>query len=400
MLSVLNKNPLIISASAEEMLTKNVLSYATIRNIAPNSIFPNTTLSTYSVILIEYHMLDGSLVSENLQQLILAHCNRYLAGSHIEYRLFSTQEYLICWYNYDQYGMRTLIDSLKQILYNLFYKQCRISTYFSNGVESPEIMLEETEYLIRFLHYYEVWGYWKRYSSNFIRMSEASDAVVDANALLYIYSLLQEHEYAKVIDYLLDKKEDIRLFRRKSIAYSYHALLQFSTDCYSAIKLFFAQNNYASPLLQASLHELLVSHSSGGVCPLLDLLCEALELFKTEHLEAAPNETDFILCVNKYMEHHLSDVTLMSAATHFHVSSAHLSRIYKKNMNQNFTDYLSKLRLKQAITLLTDDNDLSIADISSQVGYSTPTYFLTKFKKEYGMTPNSYRKKYIQSQNR
>lgn len=400
MLSVFNKNPLIISASAEEMLTKNVLSYATIRNIDPYSIFPNTSLSTYSVILIEYHMIDGSLVPENLQQLILAHCNRYLSGSHIEYRLFSTQEYLVCWYNYDQYGMRTLIDSLKQILYNLFYKQCRISTYFSDGVTSPEIMVSETEYLIRFLHYREVWGYWKRYSSNFIRMCEASDAKVDEHALSYVYSLLQEHKYAKVTEYLLDKKEDIRLFRRKSIAYSYNALFQFAVDCYSAIQLFFTQNNYTSPLLHLSLHELLVSHSSGGVCPLLDLLCDALDLFKTEHLEAAPNETDFIICVNKYMEHHLSDATLMSAATHFHVSAAHLSRIYKKNMNQNFSDYLSKLRLKEATQLLTRDNSLSIADISSQVGYSTPAYFLTKFKKEYGMTPNSYRRKYIQSQNR
>ena len=53
-------------------------------------------------------------------------------------------------------------------------------------------------------------------------------------------------------------------------------------------------------------------------------------------------------------------------------------------------DFIRSVRLKRAAVLLSD-TDLSIVEISERVGFSTPRYFSTQFKKMFGVTPSEYR---------
>lgn len=53
-------------------------------------------------------------------------------------------------------------------------------------------------------------------------------------------------------------------------------------------------------------------------------------------------------------------------------------------------DYINKLRLEKAITLIKS-NKFSVNDISTMVGFSTPRYFSTAFKQYTGMTPTQFK---------
>ena len=69
-----------------------------------------------------------------------------------------------------------------------------------------------------------------------------------------------------------------------------------------------------------------------------------------------------------------------------------VSRIIKKHYNCTITELINKRKLAIAVKLLTETN-LSIAKIIDTVGYPTPNYFFKIFKKHYGVSPLSYRKK-------
>ena len=50
-------------------------------------------------------------------------------------------------------------------------------------------------------------------------------------------------------------------------------------------------------------------------------------------------------------------------------------------------------RFDIALAMLTDTN-ISISDISSDIGYENVEHFIRIFKKEYNLTPSEYRKIY------
>ena len=53
-------------------------------------------------------------------------------------------------------------------------------------------------------------------------------------------------------------------------------------------------------------------------------------------------------------------------------------------------DYINRLRIEKAISLLTNTN-LNINEISSEVGFTYPRYFSSTFKQMKGMTPKQFR---------
>lgn len=84
------------------------------------------------------------------------------------------------------------------------------------------------------------------------------------------------------------------------------------------------------------------------------------------------------------------DFSIAQLADRFHFSIAYISYLVKKEVNQNFTDYLWKLRLDKAKELLRDTKQ-SIDEISEAVGYLNTSSFRRKFKQDTGLTPSQYR---------
>ena len=78
-------------------------------------------------------------------------------------------------------------------------------------------------------------------------------------------------------------------------------------------------------------------------------------------------------------------------ADKFNISVAYMSYLFKKEFNQNFSDYLWSLRLQKAQELLCDTN-LPIEEISHRIGYISASGFRRKFNQDMGMSPAQFRK--------
>lgn len=55
-------------------------------------------------------------------------------------------------------------------------------------------------------------------------------------------------------------------------------------------------------------------------------------------------------------------------------------------------DFILNIRLKTAASMLTNDSELNISDITYRLGFSTPRYFSKCFKELFGISPLNYRK--------
>lgn len=90
-------------------------------------------------------------------------------------------------------------------------------------------------------------------------------------------------------------------------------------------------------------------------------------------------------------EHYKENLRMEQLASQFGFSKEYFSRSFKKYMNINFKDYLTKRRLIEAEQLLRT-SDWQISDIALECGFADIKMFYSVFKKEYGSTPSAYRK--------
>lgn len=73
------------------------------------------------------------------------------------------------------------------------------------------------------------------------------------------------------------------------------------------------------------------------------------------------------------------------------VSPEHLSRIFRKETDMTFTDYVKAIKMEYSMNLLRK-TDKKINEIARVVGYENENYFYNIFKDFTGLTPNQYRK--------
>ncbi len=73
------------------------------------------------------------------------------------------------------------------------------------------------------------------------------------------------------------------------------------------------------------------------------------------------------------------------------VSPAYLSRLFTEHMQSSFVNYLTSVRIQHAQYLLREGN-VSVKEISYQVGYQDPNYFSKIFKKIIGVSPTAYQR--------
>ena len=80
------------------------------------------------------------------------------------------------------------------------------------------------------------------------------------------------------------------------------------------------------------------------------------------------------------------------AASEIGVSYSYLSRKFKEECGQGFSDYLNQLRIENAKQLI-EAGDSNIKEIVNQVGFNNYNYFFKVFKDSEGMTPSEYERK-------
>ena len=85
-------------------------------------------------------------------------------------------------------------------------------------------------------------------------------------------------------------------------------------------------------------------------------------------------------------------VTIRSMAAELGLTVHQLSEILNKHMGKNFNSYVNGFRIEEAKNLLVEKPDMSIIEISGEVGFSSSSMFSTVFSKIVGMSPREYRK--------
>ena len=81
-------------------------------------------------------------------------------------------------------------------------------------------------------------------------------------------------------------------------------------------------------------------------------------------------------------DHYDQDISLESLAGQIGISPFYLSRLFKSEIGQTFVEYLTQLRVQEAIKLASNTR-LSIKEIAGRTGYQNPTYLEKVFKKLY-----------------
>lgn len=86
------------------------------------------------------------------------------------------------------------------------------------------------------------------------------------------------------------------------------------------------------------------------------------------------------------------NISVDDVAANVKRSPSYISGLFKKELGITIGAYISRCKLEEAKSLLAS-TDMSLADISNELCYSSQAYFQNVFKRQYGMTPGEFRKK-------
>ncbi|HZG58858.1 response regulator transcription factor [Paenibacillus sp.] len=116
-------------------------------------------------------------------------------------------------------------------------------------------------------------------------------------------------------------------------------------------------------------------------------------------LLAAKDKSDHgntIATIQQYIDNNFAlPLNLTFLSERYQMNATYLSEKFKKETGHTFSDYLTRIRMEKAKTLLADPQ-LKIADIIDLVGFSDPSYFSKAFKKYTGVSPNQFRSRHIE----
>ncbi|MGI6175709.1 MAG: AraC family transcriptional regulator [Christensenellales bacterium] len=132
------------------------------------------------------------------------------------------------------------------------------------------------------------------------------------------------------------------------------------------------------------------------------LLC-ALVLKLLEIVDTKPvvdkkynNSSDWHISnmIKEYIDkYYYENLSLATISTDLKMSPSLISHVFKREMGYPPMQYVTMLRIGEAQTLLTA-TDHSVSEISSMLGYNTPENFYIMFRKNIGVSPSQYRKRY------
>ena len=146
-----------------------------------------------------------------------------------------------------------------------------------------------------------------------------------------------------------------------------------------------AENRYAKDLM---VHTLTVE--------LMIILSRALRGEWEENLRVKTGKAKELVAIAKqFMDENFDQgITVSEAAAYVFLSQGYFTRAFRDETGISPMNYLMKKRIAKACALL-QNNEIKVSAISLQSGFSSPQRFNVAFRKQMGMTPMEYRKKYL-----
>ena len=202
-----------------------------------------------------------------------------------------------------------------------------------------------------------------------------------------------------------------KIFRNDSIQQMYDAIPVLSyAEIEAVAKMLFHLCNYIveeaiNKNVVLDMYERFVPRANGSAAHVDDFSTNNVDTLKKELGNIVVNTyvkqvTDKpFLCKNsalepafQYMEKNKGEkITQKKMAELCHLSSSHFSRLFGKETGETFSAFLARHKVEWSKQLL-EKTDISINQISDELGFSDPGYYIKVFKKHEGMTPALYRK--------
>ena len=121
---------------------------------------------------------------------------------------------------------------------------------------------------------------------------------------------------------------------------------------------------------------------------LLKTLISSLKKMNTRESKAIKQAKDFI------QKNYSAKITLDMVSKEVGFSKTYFSKIFTEETGENFTTYLTNVRIEKAKELLTK-TEMRIYEVCEHTGYSNIEHFSRTFKKLVGVSPIQYKNKYM-----
>ncbi|RCW49011.1 response regulator transcription factor [Paenibacillus prosopidis] len=127
----------------------------------------------------------------------------------------------------------------------------------------------------------------------------------------------------------------------------------------------------------------------GAVEDRLNRLSESICRIKKEQLEKSENL--MVERIHRYVNDNMGgDLSLARIAEVVYFNPSYLSRFYKQLTGRNLSDYINETKTSTAVRLL-GQTPMKINEIAMKLGFESPSYFTSFFRKMVGTTPQEYR---------
>lgn len=101
-------------------------------------------------------------------------------------------------------------------------------------------------------------------------------------------------------------------------------------------------------------------------------------------------KADYVAAAKLYVDSHILErVLVQDVAAAIGITPNYLSSLFKRQLGQNFMDYVNATKVKYACTLLQDGKHM-VYEVSHMLGYDNAYYFTRVFKRYMKMTPTEY----------
>jgi AraC-like DNA-binding protein/ligand-binding sensor protein len=125
---------------------------------------------------------------------------------------------------------------------------------------------------------------------------------------------------------------------------------------------------------------------------LLNVFAQYLADYASRHaISAAANEPKPVASAKQFVLSHAEEpITLSLVAQHVNVSRFHFCKLFKKATGMTLTEYVTRVRVEKAKTLLVDPT-VRISEVVFAAGFGSIPRFNSVFKRCVGMPPTEYR---------
>ncbi|WP_163538067.1 helix-turn-helix domain-containing protein [Gracilibacillus sp. YIM 98692] len=125
---------------------------------------------------------------------------------------------------------------------------------------------------------------------------------------------------------------------------------------------------------------------------LYNILLEFLKSTTIQNANSFHKQNSKVYMVMDFInQHYMDPIVLSDLAAKVHLSKEYLCQLFKRVNGFSIFDYITDVRLANARTLLIQDRNEKIKNISRLCGYEDVSYFGKVFKKKIGITPAKFR---------